>query len=209
MTFFDCSKSIVENLYYLSGILLTISLLIGIYQLYLTKRVFKITSKRAAAEIAVKQIDIFTDKIVPLLNNLFEAEKKHGITKPKIEIRSFTRKHLVEKLKDSEFKRIKTEREKVMLLSIETLNSLEAFSVYFVKKCADEEIAYSALGRTFCESIEGLYFDISFLRPEGREDSFQNIIDLFKIWNKRLKIEKLNTEKEVLNQQLKALNEGD
>lgn len=206
MTFFNSEMSIVENLYYLSGTLLLISLLLGIYQLHLTKKVFNTTSKREAASIAMKQIEVFTEKIVPLLNKLFESEQNIGIVKPKIKPVSFTRSHIIEQFGETEFQKIKEERKAVILSSIEVLNSLEAFSVYFTNDCADKEIGYSALGRTFCESIEGLYFDLSYLRPVSRDDSFPNIIQLYKIWNKKFIKEKLNEELALINHEMNNLN---
>ncbi|GAW88900.1 hypothetical protein FPS14_contig00012-0012 [Flavobacterium psychrophilum] len=47
---------------------------------------------------------------------------------------------------------------------------MESFSTYFIKGVADEEIAYSSIGRTFCHSVENYSFDISFMR---REDDLQ------------------------------------
>lgn len=49
---FDSSKSILENLYYLSGILILLSLIVGLIQLAIAKKTLKINSKRDAATLA-------------------------------------------------------------------------------------------------------------------------------------------------------------
>ncbi|GAQ48587.1 hypothetical protein FPK15_contig00013-0033 [Flavobacterium psychrophilum] len=76
---------------------------------------------------------------------------------------------------------------------------MESFSTYFIKGVADEEIAYSSIGRTFCHSVENYSFDISFMRREDDLQVFNNLVALYHIWKSRLNSEKIS--KELLNKQ--------
>jgi len=70
MQVIDTSKSLLENAYYFSGILILITVIVGIWQILLTKKTFKINSQREAALLAVKQIEIYTTYIIPLIDKL-------------------------------------------------------------------------------------------------------------------------------------------
>ena len=52
MEFFDSSKSIVENLYLLSGPILALLATTGVIQLFITKKTLIVNSKRDAANLA-------------------------------------------------------------------------------------------------------------------------------------------------------------
>ena len=82
---------------------------------------------------------------------------------------------------------------------------MDAFSVYFIKEVADEEIAFSSVGRTFTKSVENLYFDLASCRESNDSKSFQNLVELYTLWKNRLSKEKLKNDKIELSEQLKAI----
>lgn len=84
---------------------------------------------------------------------------------------------------------------------------MEAFATYFTKGVADEEIAFSSIGRTYCYSVENYFFEIADCRSLDDEHSFQNIIDLYKIWKERLKKIQLTKEQEELLLKLHQVKE--
>lgn len=204
MEIFDTSKSLIENIYLLSGPLIAILGLAGIIQLKLTKKAIIISSKREAAKFAANQIDVYLSHIMPLINQIFDSEKKEKINGIKLKTREFNNKAVIEELgieKVAEVFALRMKNPKLKLL-----NSIEAFSTYFTKGIADEEIAFSAVGLTFCNTIESLHFDIAICRKKEEEYSFQNLVSLYEIWSSRLKKEKLSREKDEILNQINKIN---
>ena len=204
MEIFDSTKSLLENLYYLSGVLILISIIIGLIQLSFAKKTLKINSKRDAATLAAKQIEIYMTRVIPLHNKIFLTEIKEKIGRPEIKVGEFTTEALIEKMGKDEYMKVVKERIKLLSISLATLNSMEAFSVYFIKEVADEEIAFSSVGRTFTKSVESLYFDIASCRNKESKP-FQNLIELYGIWKNKLSKEKLENDKIDLSKQLEAI----
>jgi hypothetical protein len=205
MDFFDSTKSIVENLYLLSGPILTLLAVAGIVQLFLTKKTLIINSQRDAANLAAQQLRDYCERVIPTLNKYDISLRKEKIQDVDIEIGEFSRQYLEKKLGKPRLKEIVNERLKLLYLQLNALNTLESFSIYFVKGIADEQIAYSSVGRTFCFSVEKYYFDIAFSRSKD-DNAFQNIIDLYKLWRSRLDKEKLTKEQEDLLRRLNNIN---
>lgn len=204
MEIFDSTKSLLENLYYLSGILILISIIIALIQLSIAKKTLKINSKRDAATLAAKQVEIYMTRVIPLHNKIFHYELKEKIERPEISVGEFTTEVLIEKMGKDEYLKVAKERMKLLSICLATLNSMEAFSVYFIKEVADEEIAFSSVGRTFTKSVESLYFDIASCRSKESKP-FQNLIELYGIWKNKLSKEKLENDKIDLAKQLDAI----
>jgi len=139
MNFFNESISIVENCYYLSGVLIAIFALIGLYQLVLTKRAINISSQRQAVTLSANQIEIYFNKIIPLMDK-FSIEIKELPPLATPEIGEFSKEHIEKIITEEDF----INSVKILGASpvswLRVINSLEAMSVYFVKGIADEEI---------------------------------------------------------------------
>ena len=202
MEIIDTTKSLIENLYYLSGTAILTTIIIGLRQLVLTKRTFQISSQRAAADLAARQIEIYFDKIIPLQNNVFRLELEKELKRVEIEMGEFHQDYLKEKIGKEEFDKQFNNRLPIGLEILKMANAMEAFSVYFVKGVADEEIAYSSVGRTFCSTVESYYFDIASSLEKDDNKYWCNMIELYYTWSKRLKSEKLTVEKEKIADQL-------
>jgi len=205
MEIIDNSKSLIENLYFISGILILITIVIGLVQLHYTKKTLKTNSKRDAATLAAKQVEIYMNRVIPMQNKLFHFEIKEKLDRPKLKVEDFNTKSLIESLGNEKYLEMITERVKVMPLTLNIFNSMEAFSVYFIKEVADEEIAFSSVGRTFTKSVENLYFDLASCRESNDSKSFQNLVELYTLWKNRLSKEKLKNDKIELSEQLKAI----
>lgn len=205
MTYIDTSKSVLENLYYLSGILILISIVIGIFQLSIAKTTLNINSQREAANLAVKQIDIYMTQIIPLQNNLYKVEKEKSVDKIKMEIGDFKAEFLINKIGGVEYMELLKKRMALSTEVLSVLNIMEAFSVYFVKGVADEEIAFSSIGTTFINSVENLYFDISSCNYE-KSENFQNLIKLYELWNKKKELNNLQKDRNIIMEQIRKLN---
>lgn len=82
------------------------------------------------------------------------------------------------------------------------LNKLEAFSMAFNHKVADESVVYPSLHQLFFSTVKTLYINIAIKNQYDKDKYFTNIIKLFNDWDKRYKkIEKKNKKmkEKVLN----------
>lgn len=207
MEFFDTTKSIIENVYLLSGPVLAILGGVAIMQLRLTKKAMITNSQREAANLAASQISTYNNQIIPLIDKLYLFERENKLNKIKIEIGEFNRDYLIKIVGKKEFNKLNKERIINGTHFLRVVNSLEAFATYFTKGVADEDIAFSAVGRTFCFSIESMFFDIASCL-ETNDNSFQNIIELYQIWNDRLVKQKLTSKNIQLMNELEKISDN-
>ena len=167
------------------------------------KNYLRTTSKRESASLAAKQIDLFLEKIIPIGNKIHD--KKVEVNYPKFEgkINNFTKDELFEL--EKEFLTIFCQKMKDLeFLDFQLINLLEAFATYFTKGIADEEIAFSSVGYTYCDYVETYYPQISFLREYYNPNNpYNNLIELYKIWNERLEKYKIGSELEKKQSKLK------
>jgi len=184
-----------------------ISLIVAVIQISLAKKTLNISSKRDAAKLAAGQIEVYVTRVIPLQNKLYRVETSLKINKVKIEVGEFQFSTVEDKLGALKYKEALTERLKVMSHSLNVINAMEAFSVYFTKGVADEEIAFSSVGQTFVHSVEDLYFDIATCVANDQDKAFQNLIQLYKIWSKRLEKHRLIRNHKVLSEQLQAIED--
>ncbi len=82
---------------------------------------------------------------------------------------------------------------------LKVLNSLESFSLYFVSGVADEKIGFLTIGPTFCNTVKRY---LPHLIDLTENDNFSSIIQLFTIWNARIENNKLEKEKERIENEL-------
>lgn len=207
MEFIDYSKSLIENLYFISGFILATMAIVGIYQLVLTKRAIKINSSREAASLAASQVELYCSKTIPLQDAYFNSIRANKIKGIEYEIGEFRLDYVYSTIGKEKVKRFLTERIQIMLDHfLSAINSMEAFALYFTKGVADEEIAYSSIGETFCSSVKGLYIEISFSRSNDGH-AFENTISLYKLWSERMKKENLTKSKHELEQELSQISD--
>lgn len=78
---------------------------------------------------------------------------------------------------------------------LEQMNTLESLSAPLVSGVADSDSAFNSIGRTFCDSVESLWFNYVFYRSFVTDDCnyFPSTIKLYDIW--KSKIEKSDLER--------------
>lgn len=75
------------------------------------------------------------------------------------------------------------------------LNKIEYFSMCFVSKVADENVAYQSLHQTFIKTIEYLYPNIAMINRDPKSKYYTNTIELYNLWkNRYLEYEKKENE---------------
>ena len=89
--------------------------------------------------------------------------------------------------------------EKIAAPLVDVLNAMECFSSYFTSELADENVAFRAVGKTFCSTVRKLMPEFAHLTPKGY---FTNTFNLFLQWNKKLEHKNLLKEKASIEQKL-------
>lgn len=193
MSFFDPSKSIIENASLLSNCILAILGLLVLVQLWLGKKQLAqakehviISSKREAATIAAEQVRHYIIDIIPLVNEVSDLKKKGKYPLYKEPITAF----FLSSLSPQWLKSYAEYLEIPDVLDgkdLKLINMLEGFSMYFIQGIADEAIAYTSLGKEFCNDVEDNYTLISFMRDKDNPSNHYNhIVQLYELWKKRL-----------------------
>ena len=190
-------KPIVELLYFISGIGLAVFAYYGLQQISVMKSTSATQARRDALRLTSEQCTLYFEKIIPL-QNVFNNNLKSKKIK-------YFEGWSVEVLGDRITAKRKSPPDSEGLLAIAEdlvfLNNMEAFSVYFTSKVADETIAYNALGKTFLGTVEKLMPWILCCREDGY---YKNIVELFMLWHVRAENEKLMAEKDSIEKKIAA-----
>ncbi len=200
-------KNVIEILYYLSGPALVVIAAIGLYQLYLAKRDIQLRSQREAATLAAAEARHFNTRIIELTTQARSATFAEKIELYEGEVGDFS----PDSVKDAALGRLwddahhQPKAAQALGVINSLLNELEAFALYFTKGVADEEIAFVAVGRYFCDLVRRYYPVIAKSRTEKQEDAFQPIVDLYHIWHARVAEPSLKKKAEAIKQELASL----
>lgn len=194
MEIIDHSKSVLENIYYLSGVIIAILGFAVIIQLKLTKKAIITSSQRQAAELAGKQVEIYSN-VIKDQDEIFLYENEKKIEPKKIiGLKKFDENELekiIGKKALIDNKLFLLENLDYTKMISNSLNSMEAFATYFASGIANEEIAFSALGSSFCFSVEKYSLIICVSRNDKDDLTYNNIVKLYDIWNSRIKSQKI------------------
>lgn len=203
MSFFDSGKSIVENLYLLSGPILAV-LGVGVFlqikmakksiktsenQITQAKEHLKIISKREAATIAAERVVFFLDVIIPVADKFspsLEGFPELNIEGKAIEFSINEELDLNPEYSAAFFSKLKTSPT-LLTDSLNLLNLLEGFAVYFIEEVASESLAFSSISLSYCSCVEKTYPLLAITR-EGTESlkPFTNLIKLYTLWKNRI-----------------------
>jgi hypothetical protein len=81
---------------------------------------------------------------------------------------------------------------------------MEVFSLFFISGVADEGVAFSSVGATFCYEVHKLLPDLVL---KSDKDHFKNLIRLFLLWNARMESRKLLEDKYKIESKLNSIDE--
>ena len=191
---------ICEYLYFLAGIALTVIAAIGLKQLTISKEGAEMSATREAFRLAADQTTLYLHVIIPLAEALDKVIAEKNITffrtaSFEIEDDAVKFNHLDAK----DHSRLSEITPQLLAL----YNALEGFSLYFISRVADEESAYSAVGKTFCHTVQKVMPDLYFHASESQY--FQNVLRLFFLWNSRSNAQELESQKLAIEEQLQKV----
>ena len=206
------AKTILELLYYCSGVALALLGAIGLRQLSLAKQniriiteVAKTAAKRDAFRLAAEQCSNYYDRIIPLLNELNAWIDKEGlddtVTGWDIEIDAGIKirpKSL--QIKEKYLSTIKSRG----VRELAAINALEGMALLFTSGVAAEGVAFSSMGVSFCHSVRRLLPTLLMVADEGY---FKHILTLFILWHKRIERQNLKEDRNKTDARLRELQE--
>ncbi|PYL10396.1 MAG: hypothetical protein DME33_00865 [Verrucomicrobia bacterium] len=190
---------VLESLFFLSGIALTVIAAIGLRQLTVAKEIARIGAKRDSLKLAADQCAHYMHNIIPLQNALYEAiQTKHiaFFDKSEVEVKGDQVK-VTSTATPADVDALKT----IAYEFLAAFNAIEAFAVFFVSGVADEKLAFSALGASYCSNVQRYLPEIMLLRS----GSFDNLLRLFFLWNSRLESLRLRMERDKIDNSLQKI----
>lgn len=197
-TFIGMIRPIAELLYFASGIGLVLFAYYGLQQIDVLKKTSAIQAKRDALRLTSEQCTLYFDKIVPLQNEFAKNIKAKNV--------KYFEGWTIEVKNGSIKVSRKSPANKTGLEEISTgllfLNHMEAFSVFFTSRVADERIAYDTLGKTFIGTCEHVMPWILLVREDGY---YKNIVNLYALWKTRMENERLMVERGLIEEKLSAV----
>jgi len=190
----------LEGLSYVSTFLLLIVATIGLRQLKISKDESRLNARRDASRVANEQIKHYSEKIIPLINDFDTLIRDNNIkifkqSSFKI-VENGVKIKIDPKGVGKEFTIIANDFTKVN-------NAFEGFASYFISGLADEQVAFKAVGATYCHTVKDY---LPLLVAVGGNTHYQNLIDLFLMWNTRLDKQALASKKEDIERQLKKMD---
>jgi len=197
-------KDIVEFLYYISGIGLLTTVILGIIQLKVLKKDLHDRNKRAAVEKSLELLAFFSDHFFPAVSE-YTAKVKTENGKP-CDTKSYFDGKFYINLKDLP-KELMVEsiiKDKCGLTHL--LNKLEFFSIAILNSVADENLIYTPVAGSFCDFVEREHINISVMRANGIP--FKNLIDLYEKWKKKMAVEKAILQKLEADDKIKEIGNG-
>lgn len=201
---FEKIKSIAEFIYFLSGISLTATVVIGLIQLRYLKKDIQDKNLRSSREKSLEMLVFYAEQFLPELSN-YDKIVRNEIEKPYDSSKYFNESFLVNihSLPTDLIAQTVIKEEKGL---VHLLNKLEFFSVSVLSGVADEEVLFTPIAKTFCEFIKKEHIYISYLRTSGAP--YINLIKLYKKWNSKIKVEQAKLEKVNAENRLNELGDN-
>lgn len=192
-------REILEIIYFLSGPTIAVIAIIGLKQITVAKENSVLSAKRESLKLAAEQCKYYYERIIPLQNELDIAIKENNVI--------FFEKSKVEVFADS-FKVLPYAEDKKGALVVApqitaVLNMMESFATYFVSRVADEKVAFTSIGATFCGETKML-LPIIALASSGKH--YNNLIKLFLLWNSRQEKHDLLRDKQKLEERINSIS---
>lgn len=177
-------RSILELLYFASGITIAVAAVWGLQQLRITRQIARTGAKREALKFAAERCQYFAEHAVPTgartANEYNQLGLKFlGVTnKWSIQNGEIVNHNFDPKLIGAEFP-------KVGAVLVDDLNTLEAFAIPFAAGVADDDLGYQETAIAFCQRVK-TYMPAYFHLRRIRDARYESTIKLFDMWNKRL-----------------------
>ncbi len=184
-------------------------------QISISKQSIQIQSRRESIKYATELIKNYVSNLIPLHNQIDKIYSGKGWQSLEVNLEDFIAEEV--KLMFPDVVRhcensinLEFSDDKILEPTINMQNDLEAFSVPFVNGVADEEVAFNAIGETFCYTVSKYYFAYCAVRPKPRKsitNGFENTIILYNLWAPRMKKNELQNIAKATEEELASIKE--
>lgn len=193
-------RSYLELAYFAAGVVLAVTALYGLKQIYLLKRDIATRNERAAKEKAIEYSSRYLKDFVTLIDTCAEAcRQAHVPSTYSGPIGDFNPESLSQGALAEGAKRFHAARWHL------ALNELEVVAAAFMSGVADEALGFSMIGGTFCASVQGSYDIVTMMAPKKEGKFYRNIISLYNVWAPRLTEAELELARADIAQRLTEL----
>lgn len=202
MEFVSKYKDIAEFVYFLSGPLLLIGLIIGIYQIKYLKRDLSI---RVSRESMLLSVSIMEDKFKDIRRVISDVSKEHFILEFNGEVNGFEISTIVDK--DNWKEQYESDEYYEFRSSTKScLNSLETLAQYIYSGICDEQLCYKLENTLFIDYVEYFQQYIAIARKNEDDPTYEHIIKLYYLWHKRLEHDNLSNDRNKINTKLSKVH---
>ncbi|MGK7380025.1 DUF4760 domain-containing protein [Planococcus sp. 1R117A] len=186
-------KDILEIMYFITNSLLLLVAVIGLKQLTIAKNNSKMNAKRESYHLAAEQCTHFLNYIIPLADETILAMKAKSFDDfGEVEISMKDGKVTFDnKFNEENFELMSIKEVHKMVY---LFNAFEAYSLFFTHRVAEEEVAFSTIGSTYC-SVVKRFIPVILNASNFGEKGYSNIIKLYTAWNNKLEKQKLLEER--------------
>jgi hypothetical protein len=199
-------RSILELLYFASGIAIAIAAFWGLKQLTISKKIANTSATREAIKLAAEQCRYFGENAVPLWSKLLSEYKRLNLTflstPPQFQLQNgeVTNHNFDTRVLDAEVPKIGDPL-------VAYLNCLEAFAIPFAAGVADEALGFQETARAFCQGAQLLMPGIFYLRRTNAA-RYESTVKVFVLWNTRLAAQVLAPVMKTMEEVIKAAETG-
>jgi hypothetical protein len=164
----------------------------------------QVRSQREAGLLAIKEAEIFAEKLIPEYSNLLPLIRGRlgGIGEKEGDFRPHSFKTEAQMNKFREAVKNVLYQTPAGGLCVEFSNKLESFAMAFTKRIADEAVIYESVARTYCDMVEELYFYYCDQRINKHSGGYENTIVLYRTWRKRLQLPELYAARGEIDQKI-------
>ena len=176
----------LELLYFLSGIVVAVGVLLGLRQLGITREIARTNAQREALKFAAERCQYFGETVVALLSRFNEEYKRLRLTflgkQPPWQWK-IKNGEIVEHNFDAQL--IAREIPTIEVPIVAYLNALEGFAIPFAAGVADDDLGFKETAMGFCQVVR-VFMPAFFHLRRINAARYESTIKLFDIWNKRL-----------------------
>jgi len=200
-TYLEPLMPYAELCYYICGIFILIVAFLGLRQIKIAKQTFHINSTREGLKLTAEQCKMYADEIIPVWKDIYKDIKDNVFLKS-WEFKSDNQKfELVFTGNEDDVKKLVIPDNLSLLL-----NKIEAFSLFFACRIANEKAAFLCLGLAHVDIIKKV---LPIIMPMYQKGYFKNTMFLFSLWSQRIEQEKLLNKKYEIEKMLKKSNKID
>lgn len=184
MEFFTEYRPLFEFIYFLSGPLMLVGIIVAIIQLMAYREE---TKNRFERETVVNSINILDSKlrsIFKLTGDLYDFEKFQNIPEYTGDVSSF-HKLGVDCASECLIEFDKIDNADSYNAVIKLLNEMDTFSQYVCSGIVNEELCYRLEHSAFLSYVNSFKHYIAFLRESDNDASFKSLVDLYNLWSEK------------------------